>query len=96
MMDLILPGLGVIRGTDGLVPLEACSDGRFRAGRDGVRHVLTPADRRVEFVVFDERTLAFVNSSLGYPAYYPVHPVAVQRPVPSQAEHRPQKTPTSG
>jgi beta-phosphoglucomutase len=81
MMDLILPGLGVIRRSDGLVPLEACSDGRFRVGRDGVRHVLTPADRRVEFVVFDERTLAFVNSSLGYPAYYPVHPVAIERPV---------------
>ncbi len=81
MMDLILPGLGVIRSTDGLLPLDACSDGRFRVGRDGVSHVLTAADRRVEFVVFDDRTLAFVNSSLGYPAYYPVHPVAIERPV---------------
>ncbi|MGE5199636.1 MAG: HAD family hydrolase [Rhodospirillaceae bacterium] len=81
MTDLILPGLGVIRGSDGFVPLEACSDGRFRAGRDGVRHVLTPADRRVEFIVFEDRTLAFVGSSLGYPAYYPVHPVAIERPV---------------
>ena len=61
--------------------LEACSDGRFRVGRDGVRHVLTPADRRVEFIVFDDRTLAYVNSALGYPAYYPVHPVAIERPV---------------
>jgi len=81
MMDLILPGLGVVRASDGLVPLEACSDGHFRVGRDGVRYVLTPADRRVEFVVFDDRTLAFVNSSLGYPAYYPVPPVAIERPV---------------
>ncbi len=81
MMDLILPGLGVVRGTDGLVALQACSDGRFRVGRDGVRHVLTPADRRVEFVVFDDRTIAFVTSSLGYPAYYPVEPVAIRRPV---------------
>jgi beta-phosphoglucomutase-like phosphatase (HAD superfamily) len=81
MMDLILPGLGAIRGAEGLVRLDACSDGRFRVDRDGVRQVLTPADRRVEFVVFDDRTLAFVNSSLGYPAYYPVHPVAIERPV---------------
>ncbi len=81
MTDLLLPGLGLVRPSDGLVPLDACSDGRFRVGRDGVRHVLTPADRRVEFVVFDDRTLAFVNSSLGYPAYYPVHPVAIERPV---------------
>jgi beta-phosphoglucomutase-like phosphatase (HAD superfamily) len=81
MTDLILPGLGAMRGADGLLPLDACSDGRFRVGRDGVRRVLTPADRRVEFVVFDDRTLAFVNSSLGYPAYYPVEPVAIERPV---------------
>jgi beta-phosphoglucomutase-like phosphatase (HAD superfamily) len=80
-MDLILPGVGAIRGTDGFLRLDACSDGRFRVGKDGVRHVLTPADGRVEFVVFDDRTLAFVNSSLGYPAYYPVHPVAIERPV---------------
>ncbi len=26
-------------------------------------------------------TLAHVRSALGYPAYYPVHPIAVQRPV---------------
>ena len=81
MMDLILPGLGVLRAGGGLVPLDACSDGRFRVGRDGVRHVLTPSDRRVEFIVFDDRTLAFVNSSLGYPAYYPVEPVTIEPPV---------------
>lgn len=81
MMDLILPGLGVVRAADGFVPLDSCSDGRFRVGRDGVRHVLTPADRRVEFVVFGDRTLAYVNSSLGYPAYYPVEPVAIERPI---------------
>jgi len=81
MMDLILPGLGVVRASDGLVPLEACSDGRFQVGRDGVRHVLTPSDRRVEFIVFDDRTLAFVNSSLGYPAYYPVHAAGIEHPV---------------
>jgi beta-phosphoglucomutase-like phosphatase (HAD superfamily) len=81
MSELNLPGLGVIHDSDGLVSLDACSDGRFRPGRDGVRHVLTVADRRVEFIVFDDRTLAYVNSSLGYPAYYPVHPVAIERPV---------------
>ena len=81
MTDLILPGLGVVRRSDGFQPLEACSDGHFRVGRDGVRAIVTPADRRVEFVAFDDRTLAFVHSSLGYPAYYPVHPVAIERPV---------------
>ena len=81
MSDAMLPGLGVPRDGHGLVPLEACSDGHFRVGRDGVRHVLTPADRRVEFIVFDDRTLAYVGSGLGYPAYYPVPTVAIERPI---------------
>jgi beta-phosphoglucomutase-like phosphatase (HAD superfamily) len=81
MSDMTLPGLGAIPDASGFVSLDACSDGRFRAGLDGVRRILTPADRRVEFIVFDDRTLAYVSSGLGYPAYYPVHPVALERPV---------------
>jgi beta-phosphoglucomutase-like phosphatase (HAD superfamily) len=81
MSDMTLPGLGAIPDAAGFVSLDACSDGRFRAGLDGVRRILTPADRRVEFIVFDDRTLAYVSSGLGYPAYYPVHPVALERPV---------------
>jgi beta-phosphoglucomutase-like phosphatase (HAD superfamily) len=81
MSDMILPGLGAVPDASGFVSLDACSDGRFRAGLDGVRRILTPADRRVEFIVFEDRTLAYVSSGLGYPAYYPVHPVAIERPV---------------
>ncbi|MCX6549945.1 MAG: HAD family phosphatase [Acidobacteria bacterium] len=81
MIAMNLPGLGAISDTDGFVPLDACSDGHFRAGQGGVRHVLTPADRRVEFIVFADRTLAYVKSALGYGAYYPVHPVAIEHPV---------------
>jgi beta-phosphoglucomutase-like phosphatase (HAD superfamily) len=81
MSDMTLPGLGAIPDAAGFVSLDVCSDGRFRAGHDGVRRILTPADGRVEFIVFDDRTLAYVSSGLGYPAYYPVHPVALERPV---------------
>jgi len=77
----MLPGLGLPRDAHGLVSLDACGDGGFCVGRDGVRHILTPADRRVEFIVFDDRTLAYVGSGLGYPAYYPVHPVAIEYPI---------------
>ena len=42
-------------------------------------------DRKVELVSFANagggHTLAHVTSSLGYPAYYPLHPVALRRPV---------------
>ena len=77
----IIPGLGRIGARDGFVSLETCSDGAFRAGRDGVVRILTPADARVEFIVFADRTLAFVKSAMGYGAYYPVHDVRVDKPV---------------
>ena len=82
MSETSLPGLGAV-DLGAFVQLEACSDGHFRAGRGGVRFVLAPSDRRVEFVVFEDRTLAYVSSGMGYPAYYPVHSVALERPVRS-------------
>ena len=36
---------------------------------------------KVEFICFDEKTLALVNSGMGYPAYYPVHDVEMKKPV---------------
>jgi len=78
---LTIPGLGALPDDGGLLSLDACSDGAFRVGRDGVAQILTPADTRVEFVVFADRTLAYVKSALGYAAYYPVHPVHIERPV---------------
>jgi beta-phosphoglucomutase len=65
----------------GLIPLDACSDGRFRVGREGVLSIHATGDRKVEFIAFADHTLAFVRSALGYPAYYPVHPVELERPV---------------
>ena len=77
---LTIPGLGEV-ARDALIAIDATSDGRFRVGADGVEHVLTPADRRVEFVAFATHTLAHVRSLLGDGAYYPVQPVRVDRPV---------------
>ena len=74
-----LPGLGRIGA--GMVELPGTSDGRFRAGEAGVVRVVATGDRKVEFVAFVAHTLAHVMSSLGYDAYYPVHPVALERPV---------------
>ena len=76
-----IPGLGPIAIDSGLIPLDACSDGRFRAGWDGVVSIHATGDRKVEFIAFADHTLAYVRSALGYPAYYPVHPVALERPV---------------
>lgn len=75
-----IPGLGPIAADSGLIPLGACSDGRFAVGRDGVISIHATGDRKVEFIAFADHTLAYVRSALGYPAYYPVHPVALERP----------------
>jgi beta-phosphoglucomutase-like phosphatase (HAD superfamily) len=76
-----IPDLGVFGPESGLRPLTACSDGRFRPGADGVVSVTATGDGKVEFIAFRDHTLACVRSALGYPAYYPVHPVALERPV---------------
>jgi beta-phosphoglucomutase-like phosphatase (HAD superfamily) len=80
-MAIVIPDLGVFGPESGLRPLAACSDGRFRPGADGVISVTATGDGKVEFIAFSDHTLAYVRSALGYPAYYPVHPVALARPV---------------
>lgn len=76
-----IPHLGNFSAGDGLVVLPACSDGRFVAGENGVAAIVATGDGKVEFIAFADHTLAYVNSSLGYPAYYPLHPVRLQKPV---------------
>jgi beta-phosphoglucomutase-like phosphatase (HAD superfamily) len=78
---ILTPGLGPVEPDSGLIPLTACSDGHFVAGRDGVISIYATGDRKVEFIAFADHTLAYVRSALGYPGYYPVHPVALERPV---------------
>lgn len=65
----------------GLVPLSRCSDGLFESGRNGVRGIGATADGKVEFVEFDHQTIAYVRSSMGYPAYYPLRSVQIEKPV---------------
>jgi len=76
-----LPGLGNLPTDTGLRLLNSTSDKRFSVGRNGVRDIIATGDGKVEFVAFDDHTLAFVGSALGYPAYYPVHPVKMEKPL---------------
>lgn len=79
--EIELAGLGVVRETDGFVVLEGTSDGAFVVGRDGVGSVVATGDGKVEFVGLADRTLAYVKSAMGYPAYYPVPEVRMEKPV---------------
>ncbi len=80
-MSDLFPNLGVDAQSLGLTPVEHTSDQCFSAGRDGVKVIACTGDRMVEFVGFDHQTMAHVRSSMGYPAYYPVHPVKLERPL---------------
>ncbi len=80
-MAAYIYGIGEIKEASGFIMLEKSGDRRFSAGTDGVISIFSTGDRKVEFIAFHNHTLAYVRSSMGYPAYYPVHPVKEEKPV---------------
>jgi beta-phosphoglucomutase len=76
-----LPAIGPAPDGAGMTLLESTSDGAFHAGRDGVAAIVATGDGKVEFIGFETHTLAHVKSAMGYPAYYPVHPVRLDKPL---------------
>ncbi len=80
-MTFHIPALGTFDENSGLRLLEKCSDGVFAVGTNGVRGVYATGDGKVEFICFEDHTLCYVLSALGYPAYYPLKPVEAKGPV---------------
>lgn len=76
-----IPGIGDIQSDCGFVARRESSNGLFQAGTTGVDSIVSTGDGKVELISFARHTIAFVNSALGYPAYYPVHPVKLTPPV---------------
>lgn len=70
--SITIPDLGVFNENAGLISLEKCSDGLFIAGKNGVISITATGDRKVEFIAFNDHTIAYVKSAMNYPAYYPV------------------------
>ena len=70
----ILPGIGALRPEHrhDFIDLPTAGDGLWQVGRDGVLRILTPLDRKVEFIVFADKTLTHVKSAMGHPAIYPL------------------------
>jgi beta-phosphoglucomutase len=75
------PSLGLLDSRSGMAFPERCGDGRFSVGREGVEAIAATGDGKVEFLGFADRTLAYVASDMGYPAYYPVLPLAEGAPL---------------
>ncbi len=79
---IYIPGIGEIKTGEGadFAELETAGDGMFAVGRDGVKHIVTPKDRKAEFIAYDEKTLVFVKSAMGYPAIYPLPEATFEEP----------------
>ena len=74
-MKINIPDFGIIDKASGFKRLLSTTDGRFTAGEGGVKNIVCTGDDKVELVAFENQTLAYVNSALGFGAYYPVYPV---------------------
>ena len=64
-MSQTIPGIGSIDPAcvEDLIRLEEGGDGLYRVGVDGVEQILTPRDRKVQFIVYADKTLAYVRSA---------------------------------
>ena len=46
----------------------------FEAGKQGVKKIWTPDDKKIDIVEFDDdKKFCYVKSSMGYPAIYPMY-----------------------
>lgn len=45
----------------------------FKINKDGVKRILTPSDKKIDIIEFDDKKLCYVKSSMGYPAIYPMY-----------------------
>ncbi len=77
-----LHGIGTIapEHSGDFADLDTGADGMFRVGVDGVVRILTPRDRKVEFICHADKTLVWVKSAMGYPALYPLHDAEFEGP----------------
>ena len=55
-------------------------NGLFFNDMEGVRAILTPADKKADFIIYEDKTLVFVKSQLGYPAIYELRDSGFEAP----------------
>jgi len=79
---LSIPGIGPIKPEHqgDFLELQVGGAGMWQTGRDGVQRILTPRDKKVEFIVFADKTLAHVKSAMGHPAIYPLPEARFEAP----------------
>lgn len=78
---LKITNVGTFKDDEGLIALSSTSDNKFKVNENGVKSVVSTGDGKVEFISFKNCCLAYVKSSIGYNAYYPVNEVKIKRPI---------------
>ncbi len=53
--------------------LEINKSDFYKVGEQGVRKILTPEDKKIDIIEFEDKKLCYVKSALGYPALYPMY-----------------------
>ena len=79
--NIELVNFGTITEKSPLIEMNSTSNGEFKKGEDGVQNILFTPDNKVELIGFKNKTLAYVPSAMKYDAYYPVHPVSMDKPL---------------
>jgi Predicted phosphatase/phosphohexomutase len=75
-----IKGIGQITPGCGLDTLGTTADGRWIEGREGVKGIFAPRDRKIEIIAFEEKTLIHVKSAMGYPAIYSLDDADFEKP----------------
>ena len=77
---IYIPDLGTV-DEDCLIKKQKSVDPFYQVGTNGVTGIYTTKDRKIDLIVYEDRTTVYVDSALGYPAVYPLRPVNPQKPV---------------
>lgn len=75
-----IPGLNSFH-EEHFIFLDTCSDGIHKVNQNGVEYIVATRDRKIELIVTGDKTTAYLLSSSGYPAYYPLNDTKVEKPV---------------
>lgn len=67
-----IPGIGNIADniSDNFRFKTSTANGSWETGKNGVLSIFTQLDGKADYIVFEDRTLVYIHSAMGYPAMY--------------------------
>lgn len=80
MLQEEMHGFDSSKDLAGLTDIEFGGDGSWCVGNNGVKRILTPLDKKIDLIIYEDKTLVYVKSAMGYPAIYPLQPATYEGP----------------